>query len=231
MPADPPGARQLPLPLAAQTSSARADLVEDASNAEALAWLARPAEWPVGRLALHGPPGTGKSHMLRATAAERGWRLLRGPGLTGALALAPAAGTALDEADAAEETALFHLINRSAEAGAPLLLAAREAPARWPTRLPDLASRLRATLAVGIAAPSEALLAALLAKHLADRQLRVAAEVQAFLLARLPREAAVVAEAVARLDEAALATRAAITRPFARAVLGPLLGGTEEAES
>ncbi|MGG5811597.1 HdaA/DnaA family protein [Falsiroseomonas sp. CW058] len=228
MPADPPVHRQLPLPLAGRPSHARADLVADPSNAEALAWLDRPADWPLGRLALFGPAGTGKSHMLRAAAAGHGWRLLHGAALTEALALAPAAGTALDDAEAAPEAALFHLINRSAEAGARLLLASRPPPARWPVRLPDLASRLRATLAVGIGAPSDALLAALLAKHLADRQLRVGAEVQGFLLARLPRDAASVAAAVAALDAAALAGQAPITRPFARAVLGPLLGAPED---
>lgn len=226
MPADPP--RQLPLPLPAAPSHARADFIADESNAEALAWLARPGEWPLHRLALHGPAGSGKSHALRAAAAEHGWRLLRGAALDEAEALAPAAGTALDEAEAAPEPALFHLINRSAESGSPLLLAARAPPARWPTRLPDLASRLRATLAVGIAAPADALRAALLAKQLADRQLRLAPEVQSFLLARLPREAAAIIEAVARLDQAALAGQATITRPFARAVLGPLLAGEDD---
>lgn len=212
--------RQLPLPLPASASSARADLVEDASNAEALAWLDRAGDWPLHRLALFGPAGVGKSHMLRAAASGQGWRWLDGATLTEAEALAPAAGSVLDDADAAPEAALFHLINRHAEAGAPLLLAAREAPSRWPTRLPDLASRLRATLAVGIGAPSDALVAALLAKHLADRQLRVAPDVQAWLLTRLPRDAAAIAAAVAALDAAALAARAPITRPFAREVLG-----------
>lgn len=219
---------QLPLPLAEAASHDAADLVADASNAAALAWLDRPGAWPLRRLALHGPVGVGKSHMLRAAAVRHGWRLLQGPALTAAEALAPAAGTALDAADAAPETALFHLINRCAEAGAPLLLAARQAPARWPASLPDLVSRLRATLAVPIGPPSEALLGALLAKLLADRQLRVPQDVQAFLLARLPRDAAALAGAVAALDAAALARQAAITRPFARAVLGPMLAGADD---
>ncbi len=218
---DPP--RQLPLPLPHAVSSARADLIGDASNAEALAWLDRPAEWPLHRLAIHGPAGTGKSHMLRALAAERGWRLLRGADLTDVLALGDSAGTALDEADTAPAAALFHLINRSAEAQAPLLLAARPPPARWNTALPDLASRLRATLSVGIAPPSDTLCAALLAKHLADRQLRIAQDVRDFLLARLPREAAAIAQAVATLDAAALEARAAITRPFAAQALRAML--------
>ncbi len=221
--------RQLPLPLPFSASSARADLIGDASNAEALAWLDRPDEWPLHRLALHGPAGTGKSHMLRAVASERGWRPLRGADLTDALALAEAPGTALDEADAAPAAALFHLINRSAEAGVPLLLAAGTAPDRWPVALPDLASRLRATLSVGIAPPSDALRAALLAKHLADRQLRLGPDVATFLLARLPREAAAIAQAVAALDAASLEARAAITRPFAAQALRAMLRSDDDA--
>ncbi len=215
---------QLPLPLARPPSSARADWVPDASNAEALAWLADPATWPLHRLALFGPPGTGKTHLLRIAVADHGWRLIEGAALTPDLALAPAPGTALDAADQADQQALFHLINQAAATGAPLLLAARLPPARWATTLPDLASRLRATHAVALAEPTDALLAALLTKHLADRQLRLDALVQAWLLARLPRDAASLGAAIAALDDAALAQSAPITRPFARQVLGPRPG-------
>ena len=86
----------------------------------------------------------------------------------------PAAGVALDDADAvADERALLHLLNAAGEAGLPVLLAARAPPARWAARLPDLASRLRAMTAVEIGAPEDALLRALLARLLADRQLRL----------------------------------------------------------
>ncbi len=213
------GARQFPLPLPLPVSSSRADLFEDASNAEALAMADRPEAWPIGRLAIFGPASVGKSHLGRALAAERGWRMLSGPALRGLPEPAPG-GTVLDDADAVpEETALLHLVNLCAERGEKLLLLAREAPSRWPVALPDLASRLRATLAIGIGTPGEALLAALLSKHFADRQLRVAPDVQAWLLARLARDAATVAEAAARLDRAALAARAPVTRALARAAL------------
>lgn len=223
-------ARQFALPLPLAISSARADLLEDASNAGALAWLDRPETWPAGRLALFGPEGVGKSHMARAFAAERGWRLLEGPLLRG-LPPPAAGGTVLDDADAvAEEAALLHLINLCTERREGLLLVGREAPSRWGVALPDLASRLRATTAVGIGRPGDALLAALLAKLFADRQLRVAPEVQAWLLARLPREAAALAEAVARLDRAALIAAAPVTRALARAVLAGWEGFGEAPE-
>ena len=210
--------RQLPLPLAPAQSFAREDFLGDESNADARAWLDRPGEWPNGRLLLWGPEGCGKTHLLRATAARQGWRVLDGPALRGLPAPGPAA---VDDADCVpEDAALFHLINLCAERGDPLLLAAREPPSRWRIALPDLASRLRATTAVALLPPGDELLAALLAKLLADRQLRVGPEVQSWLLARLPRTPAALIEAVARLDQAGLAAHLPVTRALARATFG-----------
>jgi chromosomal replication initiation ATPase DnaA len=85
--------------------------------------------------------------------------------------------------------------------------------------------------ATGIRPPSDALLAALLRRHFARRQLRVEEGVQAFLLARLPREAAAIAEAAARLDRAALALGGGVTRALARATLADLPGFGADDES
>jgi chromosomal replication initiation ATPase DnaA len=208
--------RQLALPLDLPQSFA-GEVLPDASNAEAMAWLAQEARWPARRLAIFGPAGVGKSHLLRQQATRRGWRVLQGPALSGVPEPAP---TALDDADCvADEEALFHLINACGAAGLPLLLAGRTPPARWPVRLPDLASRLRATAAAGIAEPSDSLLASLLARDFSERQLIVPPGVQEWLLARLPREAAAMARAVERLDRAALAAGGAVTRGLARAAL------------
>jgi|694.fasta_scaffold31126_10 chromosomal replication initiation ATPase DnaA len=217
--------RQLALPLPIAASFDARDVIADSSNEAARSWLAKPAVWPLGRLALFGEAGLGKTHLARAAAARFGWRWLDGMGLRGLLPPAPQ-GSVVDDADCvADEAALLHLINLCAERGETLLLIGREAPARWPIRLPDLASRLRATQAVSIGAPSDALLCGLLAKFFADRQLRVEPEVQAWLLARLPRNAASLAEAVARLDHAALGMGGRITRPLARLALAEWLEG------
>ncbi|MES2713213.1 MAG: hypothetical protein V4653_16660 [Pseudomonadota bacterium] len=211
--------RQLALSLPATPSRARADFIEDASNAEALAWLDRPGSWPGGRFCLFGAPGTGKSHLLSAIAAERGWSRAEAAALRG-LPETAGSGLVLDDADcAAEEAALFHLINLCGERRVPLLMAGRAPPARWAIALPDLASRLRATAAAGIGAPSDTLLAALLAKLFADRQVLVSAEVQSWLLRHLPRSAAALGEAVARIDRLALSESGAVTRPLVRRAL------------
>lgn len=219
---------QLMLPIEAAPSFAAADFVADASNEEALRWLSAPARWPDGRLLLAGPPGTGKTHLLHATAQAQGWAMLRGPDLRG-LPEAPTRGVALDEADLpGEETALLHLMNACAEARLPLLMAAPRPPSRWHVALADLRSRLAATAVALLDEPSDALLDALLAKHLADRQLQLDAGLIATLRRQLPRRAAVMAEAVARLDRASLIAGRRLTRAASLAVLSPLIDDGSE---
>jgi chromosomal replication initiation ATPase DnaA len=72
---------------------------------------------------------------------------------------------------------------------------------------------------VGIAPPDDALLAAVLVKHFADRQLRVAPEVFSYLVARMERSFAAAAAIAARLDRLALETRRPVTVKLAREVL------------
>jgi chromosomal replication initiation ATPase DnaA len=93
--------------------------------------------------------------------------------------------------------------------------------------VPDLASRLRAITAVEIGLPEDELLRALLGRLLAERQLRLPEAVREWLVQRLPRSAAALREAVARLDAVALEQHRNITVPFAAAVLAELLAPDE----
>ena len=219
-------ARQLPLPLPHRPGYG-ADFLPAASNAAARRWLGRVADWPDLRLALWGEAGSGKTHLLHRWAEQHGADLLNGPVPADRGAL-PTRPIALDDADpCGDEPALLHLLNSFAEAGIAVLLAAREPPARWPVRLPDLASRLRAIQAVRIDPPEDELLRALLARLLSERQLTVKPALQDWLLLRLPRTAAAMREAAARLDAAALAAGVPVTRGIAAAALADLLGAAE----
>jgi chromosomal replication initiation ATPase DnaA len=190
-----------------------------ASNAEALEWLRNTASWPLGRLALWGPEGCGKTHLLHLWAERQGAALLAGPRLS---ARPPEEPVAVDDADAAPERPLLHLLNAAGEAGLPVLLAGRPAPARWNPALPDLASRLRAITAVRIGPAEEELLRSLLRQLLAERQLAVAEPLHDWLLLHLPRSQGAIREAVARLDHAALAAGGRVTRTLVQAVAAGL---------
>lgn len=219
--------RQLPLPFLRAQRRPLAAFLRAPSNEAALTWLDRVDEWPQRRLALWGEAGCGKSHLLETWTAATGAQLLHGaelPELNELPDLPSASGLAIDDADLmAREATLLHLLNAAAEARLPVLLAARTPPARWPVRLPDLASRLRAITAVEIEAPEDSLLRALLARLLADRGQRVPSAIQEFLLSHLPRTPAILRDAVDRLDRAAVARPGGITQPFARDVLADLL--------
>lgn len=195
------------------------------SNADAVSWIDRWHAWTHPVLVLHGPPGCGKTHLgqvfLAATAGE---------GITAAtlarcdparLAAGPA--VLVEEADrdldAEDERQFFHLHNRVVEANGRLLLTARTHPARWPLRLPDLASRVRAAPAVAILPPDEALIGAVLVKLFADRQVRVDPAVVSFLVARMERSFEAARRLAGALDAAALAEKRPITVPLAAQVL------------
>ncbi len=192
----------------------------------AAAWLTQPAAWPGGRLALWGDEGVGKTHLLHGWAARTGAQFLDGPSLRDAWGMRdawPMQPVVIDDADLADDVPLLHVLNAAAEGGQTALLAARTPPGRWPTRLPDLRSRLRAITAVELPPGDDAFLRTLLVRLLSERQLVVAHPVQDWLLARLPRTPGAVREAVARLDRAALAAGRAVTRGLAAQALAELL--------
>ncbi len=194
-----------------------ADLLPNAAQDEARTWLARTPDWPLRRLVLWGGPGCGKSHLLHAWAESVGGVVLAGVPATDF----PRQPVALDRLEAVtDEIGLLHLLNASQEARQPLLLACAIPPGRLPVRLPDLASRLRATTAVQIGPAPDEFLAMLLARLLAERQLRLPAALQTWLLTRLPRTPEALRDAVRRLDAAGLESGRSITRPLAAEVLG-----------
>jgi chromosomal replication initiation ATPase DnaA len=171
-------------------------------------------------MALHGPAGCGKTHLVHLWCAQTAGVIVPGEMLDEELVARLVSERryriAVDDADRASELALLHLYNFCLETRGNLLVAARQPPASWTIALPDLDSRLRAVLAIGIGLPDDALLGAILLKHFADRQVRVAPEVIAYLLTHMERSFAAAAEMAARLDVVSMQERRAITVALAR---------------
>lgn len=204
----------------------RGDFIVAGANADAAAMVARWRDWPQKRLALVGPEGAGKTHLAHVFRAETGAALAEAADLTEADAPALCArGAVIENADhlpQAAEPALFHLMNLAAAEAAPLLLTGREPPARWAPALPDLASRLGALTIARLDPPDDTLLAAVIGKLFADRGLKHEPGLPGWLALRIERSFAAAAEAVARLDRAALQQTRRPSRAMARAVLPAL---------
>jgi chromosomal replication initiation ATPase DnaA len=209
---------QLPLDLPVRSAMGAADFVVSESNREAVAWLDRWPDWPGAALAIYGPAGCGKTHLGHVWQSRSGAFFIDPAADPARLDRLPEGQLVLDGVRLPEEH-LFHLINHVRARGATLLILDREPPARWTVRLPDLASRLAAMPAVGVQAPDDALLAAVLAKHFSDRQVEVAPGVIDYLVRQIERSFIAAATTARLLDRTAMARGVAISLKLARDVL------------
>jgi chromosomal replication initiation ATPase DnaA len=218
--------RQLSLVLDLPVSRATEDFLVADCNRDAVRWIERWPAWPSPALVLYGADGCGKTHLAHVFVARSGGTFVEGDALSMSLATGKPDGAvacAIDDADrlvaAGPETAFLHLYNALAERGAKLLLTAHAPPSRWPIGLADLRSRLAAALSVGIGAPDDELIAGVLVKLFADRQVRVDDEVILYALPRIQRSFAAARRLVEQLDAAALASRRPISLQMIRELL------------
>lgn len=218
-------ARQLTFDLPLREARGRGDFFVSESNATALAAIDGWQKWPGRKMVLTGPPGSGKSHLLQLWAEQADAVIVAAVDLA-ATDPATVAGrnVGVEDAEAIAgnpqaEAAAFHLHNLVLAEGGHLLLTATRAPSRWGLSLPDLASRMEGTPVVAIEPPDEALLAAVLVKLFADRQIEPPETLIRYLVPRIDRSFAAAQDIVATLDETALAEGKPISRDLARQVL------------
>ena len=217
---------QLTLTFEHRASLSGEDFLIAPCNREAVQWLDRWLDWPGPVLVLYGPAGCGKTHLTHVFLAQTEGSDISEDVRKGAdpsQLLAASGAYVVEDAESlmtdnlAED--LLHLYNVAKEVGAKILLTAEQPPARWRVPIADLDSRLKAATAVGIGAPDDALIGALLVKLFTDRQLRVDEDVIPYMLARMERSFEAARTLVSKVDELALSKHRNITIPLVRQVL------------
>ena len=215
---DNPLPRQVPLALTHGEGRSRDDLVVTASNEHAVALIENWPNWPAPVMIIAGPTGSGKTHLADIWCHEVGAGRVDAASIGPEAIRAAAEGPMLvDDADRADldQTGLFHLINAIRGGDQHLLLTARQFSGGWGVELPDLASRLRAAATVEIHEPDDMLLAGVIVKLFADRQVVIEPHVVQFLLRRMERSLLAAREIVAIIDHMAMERKARITRALA----------------
>lgn len=186
--------------------------------------------WPSRKLILIGPHGAGKTHLAHVWANLSGARILPAAQLSEVeipdIASAPVVVEDADmiAGDRTLEDKLFHLHNLTLAEGNSILLTASKPTNLWSLSLPDLASRMQGTPYTTLREPDDSLLAAVLMKLMADRQLSPSPSVLTYLTRRIDRSFEAARDVVDRLDAVALATGRPINRALAAQVLDKGVG-------
>lgn len=228
---EPETPRQLPLDLGFSAGLTRDDLVVSQANAQAVTLIDRWPEWPSPVVVLAGPAGSGKSHLAAIWRSGSGALQLPAAGISEHLADVDGAGAVLiDDADGGQldENGLFHLINTIRAGGGWLLLTARRFPLAWGVTLPDLSSRLKAAATIEIQEPDDLLLAGVITKLFADRQIEVDQTVVQYLVRRIERSLSTAIRVVERLDRVALEQKTRISRILAAEIIEAIDQGQGE---
>lgn len=174
-----------------------------------------------------GRPGSGRSHLLKATVAglqrdgAAACYLACSAGLEIAPGLERVDCVALDDVDRLDgdgQLAAFDLYNALRERGGALLAAAAAPPAQLELR-EDLATRLAWGLVYQVHALTDDAKAQALADRAASRGFRLAPEVSDFLLTRARRDLPTLLATLDALDRYSLETRRPVTVPLARELL------------
>jgi DnaA family protein len=182
---------------------------------------------------IHGPPGSGKSHLLQASCH------LAGPGAlylplgdlvpyqpdTVLQAVEQSRLVCLDDLHAvldrpAWEFSLFEFFNRARDAGCALQFAAEAPPRRLQVGLEDLRSRLAWSAVFQLERPGDHEKAEILRHRAARRGLVLNGEVANFIVNRAPRSLADLLALLDTLDRASLVQQRGLSIPFVKSILG-----------
>lgn len=209
--------RQLRLDLAHDSSHELQAFVVSNSNRSAVEAIDTWPNWPGGRLALVGPPGSGKSHLARAWADRVG--AVNSSDSRASDRTVTTAPILIEDADRrASDEALFHAFNR-ADVGSTVLLTGRKLPSNWRVELPDLRSRLNALTVARIESPDDDVLLGVLEKLFRERNIKPTPTVPAFIIRRIERSVPAARDIVARIDQYAGEEKREVTLAVARQIL------------
>jgi chromosomal replication initiation ATPase DnaA len=211
---------QIPLDLPHRASHARDDIVLSGSNRLAVEAIDSWPAWRHSVLLVVGPPGSGKTHLAQAWAERTGATPLRRGGVEALLA-GPGFRAVIDDVDRSDlpENELFAVVNAARLGGGTLLATSSRPPREIPVALSDLRSRLAAATVAELGAPDDELLAGVLVKLFADRQIDIEAKVVRYLAERMERSLDAARRLVAAADREALASKERMSRRLLKRVL------------
>lgn len=214
---------QIPFDIPLRVAFEAEDYLVTGSNEAVVNWIDRWPDWPGSHCTiLYGPAGCGKTHLSHVWQHKSDAKRINSEQISNQDEITCLIIEDVDTliGDAVLQERLFHLYNRQKETGGHIMLTARQHPKYWPLELPDLRSRMLASMILEIGPPDDELLAAVIVKQFMDRQINVPGEVVNYLIPRIERSFEAARDVVGKIDNLALVQKRKITVPLIRDLLG-----------
>ncbi|TGW14696.1 hypothetical protein EIL50_04295 [bacterium NHP-B] len=183
---------QILLPLDIQDHDRDDAFFVDHTNQQAWSWIQAWPQWPARGLFLYGPPGVGKSHMGRVWAKRAGAHIWSPSHDMSALYDAPSPHVLIDDVNAhtrtkADADHMLAAYNILCERKGSCLFLGSPPLFNTDTCSPDLISRLKTLITIGLPPPSDALWKKIMHNLFHKERLTVSEDVVLFLMRRLER--------------------------------------------
>ncbi len=206
---------QISLDLAPKPDFSLTRFEQGTSNQAAVNAIKKWPDWPAPIMALQGGRGHGKTHLGRAWAELSNAVIIDGINYPDVKREWQGRAIFLDRADVCAESVLFAVMNMALNGDIEgLLMAARRPPKDWSVELPDLRSRLRNVHVLTLGEHEDALLEPVIRKLFEDRGRQVSRDCVTYMIMKCDRSVSALRDVVEKLDMAAQAQRADLTKAF-----------------
>ena len=198
---------QLILKFPTQQAYKKEDFYVSSSNQEAYDFINSWPQWIKRIINIYGPSGSGKSHLASILKGKTTVLIKQSDQLDDKIFFEFKLKEVLiieNLKDNISEKLLYSLWNTAAQDNKFLLITSKKPINQYKFKLPDLKSRAKDIITIGINLPSDDLISVILAKNFSDRQIKVEKKHIDYIIKRIDRSYEKISQFVTTLDKYSL---------------------------
>ena len=183
------------------------DFYVSASNQQAYDFINSWPKWIKRVTNIFGPPGSGKTHLASILKSKTTTLKVESDALNDKIFFEFKINEALVIENLNEkisENLLFSLWNTALQDNKYLLITSTKPISAYKFKLPDLKSRARSSMVIGINLPSDDLISVILAKNFSDKQIKVEKKHIDYIIKRIDRSYEKISQFISILDKYSL---------------------------
>ena len=198
---------QLILKFPTHNAYKKEDFYVSPSNQEAYDFIDSWPRWIKRIINIFGPSGSGKSHLASMLKNKTSCQLIEAKDLNDQVFFEFKTKEALiieNFNEKISEQLLFSLWNTALQDNKYFLINSIKPISSYKFKLPDLTSRIKSSLSIGINLPSDDLISAIIAKNFSDKQIMVEEKHIDYIIKRIDRSYEKISQFILTLDKYSL---------------------------